>query len=67
MDMADMAFNAEQDNLRYSINKVKKQKHDRIKPEGYCHSCFNDLEDSKRLFCGPKCAEQYERAIKLRN
>jgi rRNA maturation endonuclease Nob1 len=69
MDMADMAFDAEQENIQHCMYNVKnkKQKHSKLKPQGYCHACFNDFDDPNKLFCGPMCAEQYERALRLKN
>lgn len=32
----------------------------RITPTGECHACGEEIE-RPRLFCGPACAEEYER------
>ena len=49
------------------INEVKKHinksntvnNNNKLKPEGYCHSCFEDVSEGK-LFCNNICASSYE-------
>lgn len=31
-----------------------------VKPEGYCHYCFEDIEEPQ-LFCNADCATNHER------
>ncbi len=63
MDIVDESFNEEQAYISERIRNVHKRKLVKIKPDGYCHNCFEDLEGEK-IFCNNKCATQYEIAEK---
>ncbi|QJB21855.1 putative MerR transcription regulator [Xanthomonas phage FoX2] len=65
-DTADQAAAREAINLAEALEmqRIAALNTPRLLPAGYCHNpvCGEELGDhSPRLFCGPKCAEQYER------
>jgi hypothetical protein len=64
MDIADESFNEEQSYITEKIHKVKRKSYTKLSPVGYCHNCFEDLDDNK-LFCNDKCATQYNIAEKF--
>lgn len=65
MDTADRA-DIEIDNYNRSIiAKNVSKKYTKLKPEGYCHNCLEDLEENQ-LFCNSNCAKQHDYTEKLR-
>lgn len=54
-----MSFDTEQEFIQNSIKKSKKAKHTDLKPEKYCHTCFNDVTGDM-LFCNDICAKEYD-------
>lgn len=64
MDTIDESFNEEQAYIAENTNRVKKKPYTKLSPVGYCHNCFEDLDD-KKIFCNDKCATQYDVAEKF--
>jgi hypothetical protein len=60
MDLVDQAFDSEQEYIEHSKYNLKKKGYVRLKPQGFCHNCFFDLENPNQLFCNSLCAKQYE-------
>lgn len=58
MDIVDKSFEEEQAYLNHKIKHSVKKVHN-IRPDGYCHFCFEEVEENK-LFCNKKCADAYE-------
>ena len=65
-DIADNSFNEEQAYIEENRRNVKTKKYAKLNPVGYCHFCFENLDD-KKLFCNDKCATIYDLTSKLKH
>ena len=58
-DAADICIEA---HLAYNLSRFSAKKaelaHSRLVPEGYCHHCFEEV-DEPQLFCNNVCASSY--------
>lgn len=60
-DYIDLSQQEQQEFINESLNKHRATKHTRervIQPEGYCHTCYEDVQGQK-LFCDSHCAKMY--------
>lgn len=61
MDTADLANSLVEQKLENHLkhHQLTKDRNFRsVKPEGYCHTCFEEVEGAK-LFCDGKCASKF--------
>jgi hypothetical protein len=58
MDDADRAASLQADLNRSAA--ARRRPESGLEPVGWCHACGEDL-DGERLFCGPECADEWER------
>lgn len=61
MDRADRAFVEVDEQLKAEArnhNNASNRSFRSVKPEGFCHTCYEEVE-GKKLFCDGKCASKF--------
>ncbi|HEY8048378.1 MAG TPA: hypothetical protein VIE63_04340 [Ramlibacter sp.] len=64
-DLADLAFDSEQNHLTLSMAAQRSQRGG-LRPVGACHHCASTDGIGARLFCDSDCAADWEYADSLR-
>lgn len=64
MDEVDRSFYEEQSNTEDSVRLARLPTSSRLKPVGYCLTCYEDVAPAK-LFCNNLCADEHNHIQRL--